>query len=220
LRTDCSGNPTVAELLQRVKEVTLGAYAHQDLPFEVLVETLQPERDLHRTPLFQVMFVLQNAPLPPLRLPGLSLEMLEVETGTAKFDLTLFMWEEAGRLIGAFEYSKDLFDPDTISSMSGHLQNLLEGIVINPHQRIASLPLLTKAEREQMLAQGTGSPAWNTTSATYPRDRCIHQLFEEQVERTPNARAVVFGEMQLTYDELNCRANQLAHYLQAFTHRS
>jgi amino acid adenylation domain-containing protein len=207
LRTDLSGNPTFQELLQRVSETALGAYAHQDIPFERLVEALRPERNLSRQPLFQVMFILQNAPMEPLELPGLNSSLLEVDTGTARFDLTLSMGENEQGLIGSLVYNTDLFDVATISRMAGHFQTLLAGIVTNLQQRLSELPLLTDAERQQLLVQ------WNDTKTDYPKDQCIHELFEAQAERTPNAVAVVFENEQLTYRELNRRANQVAHHL-------
>ena len=207
LRTHLGGNPTFRELLHRVREVAMGAYAHQDLPFEKLVEELQPERTLSHAPLFQVMFAFQNMPRQSLELPGLKVSPLEVDSGTAKFDLTLFLWEEAGGLRGTLEYNTDLFDEATISRMRGHFQTLLEGIVADPAQRLSDLPLLTEAERQQLLVE------WNATQVEYPREGCLHQLFEAQVERTPNAIAAVCGGARLTYRELNQRANQLAHYL-------
>ena len=208
LRTDLSGNPTFRELLERVREVALGAHARQDLPFEKLVEALQPERDLSRNPLFQVMFAFQNAPMEALMLPGLTVTPLEVESETAQFNLTLSMEETGQGLKGVVEYNTDLFDGVTIERMLGHFETLLEGVVVNPEQRLWELPLLTEAERYQLLVE------WNDTEVEYPQDKCIHQLFEEQVERTPGAVAVVFEGEQLTYAELNRRANQLAHYLQ------
>ncbi|MBV9385234.1 MAG: amino acid adenylation domain-containing protein, partial [Chroococcidiopsidaceae cyanobacterium CP_BM_ER_R8_30] len=209
LRTDLSDNPSFLELLVRVREVALSAYAHQDLPFEQLVEELQPERDLGRTPLFQVMFVLRNDPMPTVELSSLSLKPLMVETQTAKFDLTLFVGETDQGLAAAFEYNTDLFDSSTIERMLGHFQTLLEGIVAHPEQSIATLPLLSPAEQQQLLVE------WNDTQRDYLQDACIHQLFEAQVQQTPDAVAVVFEDEQLTYRELNARANQLAHYLQA-----
>ncbi len=207
LRTDLSGNPSFRELLSRVREIALEAYAHQDLPFEKLVEELQPERNLSHSPLFQVMFVLQNTPGQALELPDLKLNPMEVDNDTAKFDLTLSVVEGTEGLQGTFEYNTDLLDAVTVKRMVGHLRTLLEGTVANPEQRIEALPLLTEAERHQLLVE------WNDTQANYPKDLCIHQLFEAQVERTPEAVAVVSEEQQLTYRELNTRANQLAHYL-------
>jgi len=214
LRTDLSGQPTFRELLRRVRQVALGAYDHQDLPFEKLVEALQPERDLSRTPLFQVMLILQNAPGGALELPGITLRSLSVDSRTAKCDLTFYLTEAEPGLYATLEYNTDLFDAATIKRMLGHFQVLLEGIVANPDQRLADLPLLTDAERQQLL---TG---WNATEAVYPEELCVHQLFEAQVARTPDAEAVVFigddGKVsgRLTYAELNERANQLAQHLQ------
>jgi amino acid adenylation domain-containing protein len=207
LRTDLSGNPSFEQLLGRVKEVALQAYAHQDLPFEQLVEALQPTRDLSYTPLFQVMFALDDASVPSVELPNLTASSYSVEIGTAKFDLTLSMENTADGLVGVWEYNTDLFDEVTIARMAGHFQALLEAIAANPIQPISELPLLTQRERHQLLVE------WNNTTTDYPQDKCIHQLFEEQVELTPDAVAVVFEGTQLTYRELNARANQLAHYL-------
>ena len=217
LRTDLEGNPSFRELLGRIREVALGAFDHQDLPFEKLVEELQPERSLSYNPLFQVMFVFQNAPMGQLELPDLTLSPQSVEHRGSQFDLTLELKETASGLNGCFEYNTDLFDDPTITRMAGHFQTLLEGIVANPEQQVRELPLLTAAEQHQLLV-------WNHTCADYPQDRCIHQLFEAQVERTPDAVAVVFEaasgaasqrvDQHLTYRELNCRANKLAHHLQ------
>ncbi|QDL10800.1 non-ribosomal peptide synthetase [Brasilonema octagenarum UFV-E1] len=217
LRTDLSGNPSFKELLRRIREVTLDAYAYQDLPFEQLVEQLQPERNLSYTPLFQVMFVLQNAPMEELTLPDLSLSPMEVEPETAMFDVTVFLTETEQGLMGVFEYNSDLFDAATIERIQGNFQTLLEGIVANPEQHLSDLPILSATQQQQLLVD------WNQTSADYP-SICIHQLFEAQVEQTPGAVAVVFEDalraasrrvdQQLTYQELNVRANQLAHYLQ------
>ncbi|NEQ20441.1 MAG: amino acid adenylation domain-containing protein, partial [Microcoleus sp. SIO2G3] len=209
LRTDLSGNPSFQELLSRLREVALSAYTHQDLPFERLVEALHPTRNLSHTPLFQVMFVLQNAPIEALELPGLSLDMLEVDSETARFDLTLTLTETEQGLNGALEYNTDLFDAATIARMLGHFETLLAGIVAHPEQHLSELPILTERERQQLLVHG------HDTQADYPKDQCIHQLFEAQVERTPEAIAVVFEDQQLTYRELNAKANRLAHQLQA-----
>lgn len=208
LRTDLSNTPTFRKLLSRVSDVALGAYAHQDSTFEQLVEELQPQRDLSNTPLFQVMFGLQNAPMSALELSGLNLSFLARNPGTAKFDLTLFVEAAEEELIGILEYNTDLFEAATINRMAGHFQRLLEGIVANPDHPLSELPMLTEAERQQLLLD------WNNTSTDYLKDQCIHQLFEAQVERTPDAVAVVFKDQQLTYRELNARANQLAHHLQ------
>nr|WP_246276572.1 amino acid adenylation domain-containing protein [Microcoleus asticus] len=204
LRTDLKDNPTFWQLLERVREVTLGAFAYQDLLFEKLVEALYPERNLGQNPLFQVAFVLQ----PPMSGVDsmLNWSQLDLDTETAKFDLTLELQERPEGIVGHFEYSRDLFNADTIERMVGHFQTLLEGIVANPEQKIAELPLLTELERQQLAA-------WNNTETDYPKDACIHQLFEEQVDLTPDAIALVFEDKQLTYKDLNQRANQLAHHL-------
>jgi amino acid adenylation domain-containing protein len=209
MRTDLSDNPSFSQLLTRVREVTMDAYAHQDLPFEMLVEALQPERDLSHTPLFQVAFVLQNTPKSEIAMTGLTVTDLPPENTTAKFDLTLAMVNTDDGLKGVWEYNTDLFDSSTIERLSGHFLNLLGGIVANPQERISQLPLLTESETNQLLIE------WNNTQVDYPEYKCIHQLFEEQVKRTPDAVAVVCSQQQLTYNELNCRANQLAHYLQS-----
>ncbi|MEI2579470.1 non-ribosomal peptide synthase/polyketide synthase [Scytonema sp. PRP1] len=209
MRADLSANPSFSDLLRRVREVALGAYAHQDLPFEMLVEALQPERNLSHTPLFQVMFVLQNAPMSEVEMTGLTLSHISTAGVTAKFDLTLAMGNTEAGLVGVWEYNTDLFDASTIERMAGHFVTLLEAIVANPQERISQLPLLTAVEQQQLLID------WNDTQVDYPADKCIHQLFEEQVERTPDVVAVVYENEQLTYHELNCRANQLAHYLKS-----
>ena len=208
LRTDFSGKPTFRELLDRVKEVTLGAYSHQDLPFEKLVEELHPERDLSRNPLFQVVFSLQNTPIVALELPGLTLSLFKYDSKTAKLDLELHLWQDLDSLKGQMVYSTDLFDDTTITRMLGHFQTLLESIVANPEQRLWNLSLLTEEERQELLID------WNDTEKNYPENKCFHQLFEAQIEETPDAIAVVFEKQQLTSRQLNIRANQLAHHLQ------
>lgn len=208
LRSHLAGNPTFRDLLAQVRTVALNAYAHSDLPFEKLVEELQPERSLSHHPLFQVMFVLQNAFSQGLQLPGVSLTPLEIDSCRAKFDLTLELQETANGIKGTVEYNTDLFDSATINRMLGHFQTLLAGIVADPEQPISKLPLLTPAEQDQLLLE------WNNTQTNYP-NQCIHQAFEAQVESTPDAVAVVFGQQQLTYQQLNQRANQLAHHLQS-----
>ena len=207
LRIDCSGDPTFHEVLRRTRQVALDAYAHQDLPFEKLVEALQPHRDSSYSPLFQVMFVFQNAPLIPPKMPDLNLSVAEIHNRTAKFDLTLIMREDGSSLVGEFEYNTDLFEGNRISRMVGHFQNLLEGIVANPGMPIGDLPLLTAVERQQILVN------WNDTRVDYPKDVLLHHLFEAQVERTPDAIAVECGGLRLSYRELNCQANRLARHL-------
>jgi len=209
LRSDLAGNPSFRTLLARVRENCLDAYAHQDVPFEKLVEVLQPERDVSRNPLFQVMFALQNAPMPKLELPGLALRLLEIDSGTAQLDLTLNLEERSGALCGWFEYNTDLFDRTTIGRMAEHLELLLAGIVAAPDTPIAHLPLLSDAERQQALV------AWNATAAPYPQQACMHELVAAQVARTPEASALVAADGCLTYHELDQRSNQLAHHLRA-----
>jgi amino acid adenylation domain-containing protein len=221
LRTDLSGNPTILDVLKRVKEVALDAYAHQDLPFEQLVEALQPARNLSHTPLFQVMFVLQNAPTPALELVGLTLHSLQLENGArldltvaaesaeqglAQFDLTLSLEYTEQGLLGIWEYNAELFNAETIARMAGHYQTLLEGMVAHPEHRLSELPILTIAE-QTLLA------TWNNTNTDYATDLCIHEHFEAQVRQSPHEIALVSHQTQLTYQELNDRANQLARYL-------
>ncbi|MBA4376475.1 MAG: non-ribosomal peptide synthetase, partial [Anaerolinea sp.] len=185
-------------------------YAHQDLPFEKLVEELHPERNRSYSPIFNVMFAFQNAPQKALDLQNMEIEQMSLHQRISPFDLTLSIIDEVDDgLRGAVEYSTALFDESTIARMMGHYQTLLESIVTDPDQRISDLSILAEAERHQILVE------WNDTRTDYPKDKCIHELFEEQVERTPDAIAVVFEDQQMTYRELNQRANQLAHYLQS-----
>lgn len=171
LRTDLSGNPTVQELLARVREVTLGAYSHQDLPFEMLVNELHPKRDLSLNPIFQTTFALQNAPMRTLELPGLTLSRQELDFKVAQFDLELHLWESSEGISGFIGYSTDLFDAATINRMAGHFQTLVEGIARDPRLRVAQLPLLTEAERQQLLVE------WNDTAMHCAGDLCAHELF-------------------------------------------
>ncbi len=207
LRTDLSGNPSFREALQRVRKTALEAYEHQDLPFEKLVEQLNPERNLSHSPLFQVMFILQNTPAGQRDFPGVSLSQMKIESSTTKFDLSVSMSEQPDGIKGSLEYSTDLFDEATIIRLGDHFLTLLEGIVANSEQYLSDLPILTKLEKRQLLID------WNATNRDYPKDKCLHQWFEEQVEKTPDAVAVVFEDKQLTYRELNQQANQLAHHL-------
>jgi amino acid adenylation domain-containing protein len=208
LRTNLSGDPGFQELLERVREVTLGAYEHQDVPYEKLLEELRLPRDLSRNPLFQVLFVLHNTPQQTLELSGLTVSPLEIDPGTARFDVTLEFWETPEGLRGRFEYSTDLFEVVTIVRMAGHLQTLLEGIVAHPEQCLSRLPLLTTDEQHRLLVE------WNATTVPLPDNQCLQHVFETRVARTPDAVAVVCGDAALTYHELNRRANQVAHYLQ------
>ena len=207
LRTSLQGAPSFVEVLSRVRQTALSAYEHQDLPFERVVEALNLERDLSHAPLFQVMFSLQKAPLQNLQLPDLTVHPLPIESGSAKFDLSLAMEENEQGLRGKFEYAADLFDAVTVERTIGHFLTLLKAVAANPEQPVAELPLLTEAERHQILVE------WNDTAGESPKHKCLHELFEEQVERTPDALAVVFEDQQLSYRELNIRANQVAHYI-------
>ena len=207
LRTDLSGNPTFRELVRRVREVCLGAYVYQELPFERLVEELHLDRDLSRNPLFQVMFVLQNTSVRALDLPGLTLSPVVADGGTTHFDLTLHMVDTEQGFIATAAYSTDLFDAGRIARMLGHFQTLLEAIAKNPDQRLSEMSLLSDTERQQVLVE------WNGNRTEYISDRPVHQLFEAQVERTPDAVALAFEDCRLTYRELNGRANQLARSL-------
>ena len=208
LRVDLSGNPTFREAVARTRQVCLDGYANEELPFEMLVEELKPERFLDQNPLFQVSFVLQNFPKAPFETADFKEVELDIDPGIARFDLHVFMTEEEGRLKGYFEYNIDLFETATIERMVAHFQTLLDGIAANPEQRISDLPLLSKTESHQLLI------GWNDTEQNYPEDKCIHELFEEQAAKTPDAVAVLFEGQQLTYGELNIRANRLAHYLE------
>ena len=222
LRADLSGNPSFIELLARNRRRVLAAFEHQDYPFSLLVEKLQPARDPSYSPLFQVMFVLQKSHLlngegiaafalgtgnATMKFSDLIFESLPLKQQAAQVNLTLMMADTGGPLAGCLQYNTDLFDRTTMSRLCGHLQTLLESIVTDPDRSILSYPLLTENERDQLLVE------WNNTCAAYPKGDCIHSLFEAQVEQRPHAAAVVFGHERLTYAELNKRANQLAHYL-------
>ena len=209
LRTDFSGNPSFLELLSRVQQVAIEAYQNEDLPFEKLVEEIQPQRSLAYSPLFQVMFVLQNTLKSKLELPGVTLNELNLQGKTAKFDLTLSITETERELVCNWGYNTDLFNKSTIERMAGHFKNLLSAIVENPQQQVSQLPLLSKSEQHQLLVE------WNNTATEYPKNKCVHQLFEEQVERNPDAIAITFNSKIITYNQLNNRANQLAHYLRS-----
>ncbi|NEO15578.1 MAG: amino acid adenylation domain-containing protein [Moorea sp. SIO3E8] len=210
--TDLGGFPSFTEVLNRVKQTALEAYSHQDIPFEKLVEELQPQRSLSQNPLFQVSFAVQQSEIlkPSFSLPNLEVGWYEGAGAemTVRFDLELHLWPIGEEIKGFCAYNRDLFSAETISRMLSHYQNLLKAAVETTEQPISKLPLMTEPELDQILVQ------WNNTRTDYPNDKCIHQLFEEQVENNPNAIAVVFEEQKLTYGELNSKANQLAHYLQ------
>ena len=207
LCTQFQDNPRFSELLKQVLHVVLDGHSHQDVPFEQVVEALQPERSPSYNPLFQTMFVLENFSIDRFDLPGISLTPQLVERGTSQFDLSLLMWETQEGLRGYWEYNTDLFESTTIARMTSHFQTLLSAIVANPDCSVGELPLLTEKERHQLLIE------WNDTQTNYREDKCIHSLFEEQVIKTPQSIAVVFEDESLTYQQLNEQANQLAHYL-------
>lgn len=207
LRVRFDGVATVADHVARARQVAVGAYAHQDMPFDRLVSALNPERNASYAPIVQVLFGLMPKDLRRVELDELTFERMNIDLGTARFDLSVMIGEDHGAMEGFFEYSSDLFDRATIERMIGHFQTLLDGIIAKPDRPIGELPLLTDAEKHQLLAE------WNDTVTEFPKDRCIHQIFEAQVARTPEAVAVVFQNRSLTYTELNARANQLAHHL-------
>jgi len=222
LRANFLGNPTLKAFLAQIRSTVLGVSAHQDYPFPLLVKQLQSNRDPSYSPIFQVSFAFQkpqqdevvdllnNSEIgTPMNWGGLLLEPFEIAQQEGLFDLTLDMIETKESLKSVFKYNIDLFDAATIERMAGHFQTLLEGIVGNPIGPVSQLPLLSEVEQRQLLVE------WNETTVKYPFDKRIHQLFEEQAQRTPDAVAVVYENQQLTYQQLNCRANQLAHYLQS-----
>jgi amino acid adenylation domain-containing protein/non-ribosomal peptide synthase protein (TIGR01720 family) len=209
LRMSVQGRDTFRGLIRAAKAVSLDAYANQDLPFDRLVDELKPERHAGQTPLFRVMLSHQHQPLPQLALPGLKSRAFEVDNGSAKFDLLLEFRERPEGLSGYLEYSTDLFEEASIRRMAEHLRMLLISAVENADRPLRTLPLLGEQERRRLVVE------WNATRTDYPRNACIHQLFEEQVARTPEAIAVEFQEQRFTYAELNARANQLAYYLRS-----
>ncbi|HEX2190338.1 MAG TPA: condensation domain-containing protein, partial [Longimicrobiaceae bacterium] len=207
LRTDLSGDPSFRGLLRRVREATLGAFQHQDLPFERLVEELAPERSLTHAPLFQVMFALQNTEQSALRLGELRMEPLPPGEGVTQFDLDLSLQEGPERIVGTLRYRRDRFDAPTVERMLAHFRILLEAALAAPDRPVSGLPLLAGEERARVLE------AWNATARAYPRGRCLHELVAEQAARTPDAPAVVFEGRVLVYAELDARADRLAHGL-------
>ncbi|MDH3276217.1 MAG: amino acid adenylation domain-containing protein, partial [Gammaproteobacteria bacterium] len=209
MRTDVSGNPSFTELVERVKRTVLGAFDHQDLPFEKLVDEFQPDRDLSRNPLFQVMFALQNASTEKLELQGLTLEAGGNAIQVTRFDLEVHIWQRTDNFNINIIYNTDLFDEATINRLFSHYQALLEAMVAAPDMRIADAPMLSARERQQIVSD------WNKSVTDYPRDQTVQSLFETQVAETPDAVAVEYDSEQLSYGELNERANRLAHYLQA-----
>ena len=210
LRGDLSGNPTFRELLRRIRDMALEAYAHQDLPFEKLVEELRPERSLGHTPIFQVMFGMQNASREKRELPGLEIGAFPVTRTTSHFDLSLDVTEREDDLACSFSYNTDLFEASTVTRIAGHFETLLEAIAANPDEPVWQLSLLREAERRQILYD------WNRTEMPFPREKQLQQLFEEQTASTPEATAVICAGQRITYGELNKRSNRLAHYLRRF----
>lgn len=210
LRTDLSGDPSFRELLARLRTVATSAYDHQDLPFDKLVEELHPERSLNQTPLFQVMLQLSHSEIENVALGGLTFTHLDIDSGVSKFDMSLSLTEKEASLTGLLEYNTDLFDASTISRVLSHYRALLEGAAASPNEVLSLLPLLTEAEKHQSLV------GWNDTRRDYfTAGLCIHTLFEAQAERTPHSVAVVYEDEQLSYRELNARANQLARHLRS-----
>ncbi len=209
LRADMSGDPSFRTLLERVREVALGAYDHQEVPFEKVMSQIQLKRSLSQNTLFQIIFAFRADPLEEIYESGeLVINRFAVQKGTAKFDLNVAIYERADGLRCVFTYNTDLFDCSTVKRMIGNFRTLLEGIVSSPNERLSALPLLTNAERQQILVE------WNNTRRDYPRDAIVHELFEAQVHRTPDAVAMKFEEQEFTYRELNRQSNQLAHHLQ------
>jgi amino acid adenylation domain-containing protein/FkbH-like protein len=209
LRASVAENPSFEELLGRVRAAALGAYAHQDVPFEKVVEALRLERSLDHLPLTKLMFAVQHREQPPALASGIEMELIDVDTETAKFDITFVLQESENGLTARVEYNSDLFEAATMWRMVEHYENLLEGIVENPARRISELPMIGEAERNQLLVQ------FNKTDAEYPRDASIQELFEARVEKKPDALAAAFDNESVTYGDLNRRANQLAHYLRS-----
>jgi len=206
LRLDLSGPPTVSGLLRQVKAQALAAQQHQDIPFEQVVELAQPVRSLAHSPLFQVMFAWQNASEGSLELPGLQLQSLQPSPHrVAKFDLTLSLQEAGNVIAGGIEYATSLFEASTIERCVGYFRTLLEAMTAGDNQAVDLLPMLSRPERHRVLYE------WNDTAAEFPADKCVQELFEEQVLRNPSATAVVFEDAELSYAELNARANRLAH---------
>ena len=206
MRTDLGGDPTFKQLLRRVREVTLGAYAHQDIPFEKVVEELHPDRDLSRSPLFQIMFAYQNAP-EERRVYRVKVSGMGVENATAKFDLTLSMADTGEGIVAVMVYNTDLYEAASIERMLRHLERLIASGVAEPEKRISEFSMLSEQEERLLLLD------WNDTRREFLQDGSIIDLFEAQVEQTPDAVALVCEDQSLSYKDLNRRANQLAHYL-------
>jgi surfactin family lipopeptide synthetase A len=207
MRVDLGGDPTVRELLGRVRESALGAYAHQDLPFEKLVEELQPNRSLNHTPLFQVMFAFQSAPLPVAQIGSVTAEVLEIEATASKFDLLLSLRDTGNDISGVVGYNSDLFNRSTIQRLIQHFQVLIQGLIAHPNQRFSLLPLMSETEKRMLVWN------WNKTETEFDRDICIHQVIEGRAQEIPDATAVIFEHQRISYSELERRANQVASFL-------
>lgn len=209
LRTDLSGNPTFASLLARVREVTLQAYEHQDVPFDQLVQALRPERSPDHSPLFQTMFILQNFPIAPIEMQGLSMKPLELEISTARFDLTVEVFPQDGALNVYFDYNSDLYDEETIARLQAHYRAILQAVLVDPNQAVGDIALLSPEESEKLLV------AWNRTEAPIPEGLCFHHYFEEIARNHPDRVALMVNDDAVTYGELNARADQIAAALRA-----
>ncbi|WP_437576671.1 amino acid adenylation domain-containing protein [Sorangium sp. So ce887] len=207
LRVDLTGDPRVAELIARVRAAVTEGQAHQEVPFERVLEALSLERSLSHTPLFNVMLAMDPAPEQGAEIPGLSIGAQRVDTGTAQFDLALNLTPDGQGARGAWEYNTDLFDRTTVARMARHLVAILEGFVAAPEAQLSDLPMMD-ADEQRLVVRG-----WNATERAYPGERLVHELFEAQAERTPDAVAVLFGEQRLSYRELDARANRVAHAL-------
>ncbi|TCP53869.1 amino acid adenylation domain-containing protein [Tumebacillus sp. BK434] len=224
LRTQLGGNPTFKAIVEQVRQASMESYDHQDVPFDKVIGALGIERDLNRNPLMQVMFSMHDTPMPELEIPGVEMFIHEgLNNGSAKFDMNIMVIPRHSKRLGVrgkgelkdegitvnWEYNSDLWEADTIDHMIQNWINLLRGVIAEPEARIGDLPLLSQQEERKLLSD------WNDTAADYPAELCLHQLFEEQVQKTPDNTAVIFGERTLTYAELDRQANQLAHHLRA-----
>ncbi len=209
IRIDMKGDPSFNGLLQQIRKVSVDAFAHQEVPLQKIVEALNPDRSINTSPLFQVMLVLQDEPMIELKLPGISSKSEIVDRGASMFDLTLWVTETESGLVVSFEYNKDLFEPSTVRRIAEHFESVIDRVLTDPDMPLSSIAQLPDGERQKLLH------GWNDTNSDRSFAGCIHQLFSEQAERTPDADAIVFGDERITYRELNQRANQLAHYLRA-----
>ncbi|KAF9148446.1 hypothetical protein BGX20_006329, partial [Mortierella sp. AD010] len=207
LRIDLSGDPNAEQLLERVRKTTIGAQAHQDLPFEQVVEIVQPPRRMDQTPIFQVFFAWENSDVEKLQLKDVKADSEDMKYDIVKFDLELEMTEENGEALGNLRYSTALFDHDTIERQAGYLEAMLRWMTSGTEQHIGRVPMIGSTEQKLLLE------TWNATEQSYPDNTCIHLLFEDQVKSSPESVAIVHNDRTLTYRELNCRANWIAHQL-------